>query len=59
MKVLLTVSGVTRRSGAAASALRFYESRGLIRSVRAGGAPERQRRIESPWAHALAAAAGN
>ena len=36
MADLLTISEVARRSGVAASALRFYEDRGLIRSERAG-----------------------
>src|SRR5690242_8585486 len=35
MSDLLTISEVARRSGVAASALRFYEDRGLIRSERA------------------------
>jgi MerR family transcriptional regulator, redox-sensitive transcriptional activator SoxR len=34
--MMLTIGDVARRSGVAASALRFYEERGLIRSVRAG-----------------------
>src|SRR5215471_3893304 len=34
MDNLLTIQGIARRSGVAASALRFYESRGLIRSER-------------------------
>jgi MerR family redox-sensitive transcriptional activator SoxR len=33
---LLTISEVSRRSGVAASALRFYEERGLMRSGRLG-----------------------
>jgi MerR family redox-sensitive transcriptional activator SoxR len=33
---LLSIGEVTRRSGVAASALRFYEERGLIESERAG-----------------------
>jgi MerR family transcriptional regulator, redox-sensitive transcriptional activator SoxR len=33
---LLTIGDVSRRSGVAASALRFYEERGLIASERAG-----------------------
>lgn len=33
---LLPIGEVARRSGVAASALRFYEDRGLIRSVREG-----------------------
>lgn len=36
MHGLLTISEVSRRSGVAASALRFYEERGLIASERAG-----------------------
>jgi MerR family redox-sensitive transcriptional activator SoxR len=35
MSDLLTIGEVSRRSGVAASALRFYEDRGLIRSERA------------------------
>ena len=35
MSELLTITEVSRRSGVAASALRFYEERGLIRSERA------------------------
>lgn len=38
---LLTIGEVARRSGVAASALRFYEQRGLIRSVRAGSGHRR------------------
>jgi MerR family transcriptional regulator, redox-sensitive transcriptional activator SoxR len=41
---LLTISEVTRRSGVAASALRFYEERGLIASERAGSGHRRYRR---------------
>jgi MerR family transcriptional regulator, redox-sensitive transcriptional activator SoxR len=37
----LTITEVARRSGVAASALRFYEQRGLIRSVRAGSGHRR------------------
>ena len=33
---LVTISEVARRSGVAASALRYYEERGLITSVRSG-----------------------
>lgn len=33
---ILTISEVSRRSGVASSALRFYEERGLIQSERAG-----------------------
>src|ERR671919_2686337 len=36
MSDLLTIGEVAKRSGVAASALRFYEDRGLIRSERAG-----------------------
>jgi len=38
---LLTISEVSRRSGVAASALRFYEERGLIKSVRTGSGHRR------------------
>jgi len=38
---LLTISEVSRRSGVASSALRFYEDRGLIRSERAGSGHRR------------------
>ena len=38
---LLTISEVAKRSGVAASALRFYEERGLIRSERAGSGHRR------------------
>jgi MerR family redox-sensitive transcriptional activator SoxR len=41
MTDLLTISVVSRRSGVAASALRFYETRGLIRSERAGSGHRR------------------
>lgn len=41
MAELLTISEVARRSGVAASALRFYEQRGLIRSERAGSGHRR------------------
>jgi MerR family redox-sensitive transcriptional activator SoxR len=41
---LLTISTVAQRSGIAASALRFYESRGLIESVRTGAGHRRYRR---------------
>ncbi len=36
MSTLLTIGEVSKRSGIAASALRFYEERGLITSERAG-----------------------
>ena len=38
---LLTIGEVARRSGVAASALRFYEERGLIASERAGSGHRR------------------
>jgi MerR family transcriptional regulator, redox-sensitive transcriptional activator SoxR len=38
---LLTIGEVSRRSGVAASALRFYEARGLIESQRAGSGHRR------------------
>ena len=38
---LLTISEVSQRSGVAASALRFYEDRGLIESERAGSGHRR------------------
>jgi MerR family redox-sensitive transcriptional activator SoxR len=41
MHDLLTISQVSHRSGVAASALRFYEERGLIRSERAGSGHRR------------------
>jgi MerR family redox-sensitive transcriptional activator SoxR len=41
MSDLLTIGEVARRSGVAASALRFYEERGLIASVRAGSGHRR------------------
>jgi MerR family transcriptional regulator, redox-sensitive transcriptional activator SoxR len=41
---LLTIGDVARRSGVAASALRFYEDRGLIASERAGSGHRRYRR---------------
>jgi len=41
MSELLTITEVARRSGVAASALRFYEERGLIRSERAGSGHRR------------------
>jgi MerR family redox-sensitive transcriptional activator SoxR len=44
MKDLMTISEVARRSGVAASALRFYEERGLIESERAGSGHRRFRR---------------
>jgi MerR family redox-sensitive transcriptional activator SoxR len=44
MSDLITISEVARRSGVAASALRFYEARGLIRSERAGSGHRRYHR---------------
>ena len=44
MAELLTISEVSKRSGVAASALRFYEDRGLISSERAGSGHRRFRR---------------
>lgn len=41
MNTLLTITEVSRRSGVASSALRFYEERGLISSVRAGSGHRR------------------
>jgi MerR family redox-sensitive transcriptional activator SoxR len=41
MEATLTIGEVSRRSGVAASALRFYEERGLIRSERAGSGHRR------------------
>jgi MerR family redox-sensitive transcriptional activator SoxR len=41
MADLLTISEVSQRSGVAASALRFYEERGLIHSERSGAGHRR------------------
>jgi MerR family redox-sensitive transcriptional activator SoxR len=41
MSQLITIGEVSRRSGVAASALRFYENRGLIDSERAGSGHRR------------------
>jgi MerR family transcriptional regulator, redox-sensitive transcriptional activator SoxR len=41
MSELLTIGDVSRRSGVASSALRFYEQRGLITSERAGSGHRR------------------
>ena len=41
MADLLTIGEVSRRSGVASSALRFYEQRGLIDSARAGSGHRR------------------
>jgi MerR family redox-sensitive transcriptional activator SoxR len=44
MAELLTIGEVSRRSGVASSALRFYEERGLISSERAGSGHRRYQR---------------
>ena len=44
MPDLLTIGEVSRRSGVASSALRFYEDRGLITSERAGSGHRRYAR---------------
>src|SRR3712207_3534761 len=41
MEQVLTISEISRRSGVASSALRFYEERGLIVSERAGSGHRR------------------
>ena len=41
MNEILTIAEVARRSGVAASALRFYEQKGLIRSERTGSGHRR------------------
>ena len=41
MSDILTIADVARRSGVAASALRFYEQRGLIKSERTGSGHRR------------------
>ena len=41
MDPALTIGEISRRSGVASSALRFYEDRGLIRSERAGSGHRR------------------
>ena len=43
MSQLLTITEVSKRSGVASSALRFYEERGLIQSERAGSGHRRFR----------------
>lgn len=43
MANLLTITEVSRRSGVASSALRFYEEKGLIESERAGSGHRRYR----------------
>ncbi|PDS28290.1 MULTISPECIES: redox-sensitive transcriptional activator SoxR [Rhizobium] len=44
MDPMLTITDVSRRSGIASSALRFYEERGLIASERAGSGHRRYHR---------------
>lgn len=44
MSELFTIGQIARRAGVAASALRFYEDRGLISSERAGSGHRRYRR---------------
>jgi MerR family redox-sensitive transcriptional activator SoxR len=44
VSTVLTISEVSRRSGVAASALRFYEEKGLIQSDRAGSGHRRYAR---------------
>lgn len=44
MYPLLTIGEVAKRTGVAASALRFYEDRGLIRSIRSGTSQRRYHR---------------
>ncbi len=44
MDSMLTITDVSRRSGVASSALRFYEERGLIVSERAGSGHRRYHR---------------
>ncbi len=41
MENLLTIQEISRRSGVASSALRFYEERGLIKSERSGAGHRR------------------
>ena len=41
MSWMMTISEVAKRSGVAASALRFYEERGLIQSEREGSGHRR------------------
>jgi MerR family transcriptional regulator, redox-sensitive transcriptional activator SoxR len=44
MRSILTISEVSKRSGVASSALRYYEERGLIESERAGSGHRRYSR---------------
>jgi MerR family redox-sensitive transcriptional activator SoxR len=44
MQDLITITEVSKRSGVASSALRFYEERGLIRSERSGSGHRRYQR---------------
>jgi MerR family redox-sensitive transcriptional activator SoxR len=41
MDAMLTIGEISRRSGVASSALRFYEERGLVKSERAGSGHRR------------------
>ncbi|NNF55533.1 MAG: MerR family DNA-binding transcriptional regulator, partial [Acidimicrobiales bacterium] len=44
MESVLTIGEVSKRSGVASSALRFYEDKGLISSQRAGSGHRRYHR---------------
>jgi MerR family redox-sensitive transcriptional activator SoxR len=44
MADVMTITEISRRSGVASSALRFYEDRGLIHSLRAGSGHRRYKR---------------
>jgi hypothetical protein len=46
MEPLLTINQVSKRSGVAASALRYYEAKGLITAQRAG--QRAASRLDSP-----------
>jgi MerR family redox-sensitive transcriptional activator SoxR len=43
---LLTIGDLARRTGLSVSAIRFYESRGLVRAVRTGGNQRRFQRAD-------------
>ena len=43
---LLTIGDLARRTGLSVSAIRFYESRGLVRSIRSGGNQRRFARAD-------------
>ena len=51
METVLTIGEISRRSGVASSALRFYEERGLITSERAGsgGCEPRMAVMSAAW----------